>query len=102
MEKALAAARAASSKLASDVVIPDLPGAQTILMSDTAGARRVVEAFRAGAADFLCKPLEDEETKRRLHEALQRRGIGNTHSPDTMPVSRAGKLHLLERAAQYG
>lgn len=65
-----------------DVKMPDMDGLQLqarsaqhgqvpmVLMSGGSGAQEAVTGFRAGALDFLIKPIEAEQLMSTLHKAL--------------------------------
>lgn len=66
----------------SDVKMPDMDGLQLqarlaqqghvplVLMSGGSGAKEAVTGFRAGALDFLIKPIEADQLMNTLHKAL--------------------------------
>src|SRR5215469_4844117 len=58
---------------------PDLP---VIMLSGAASSINIVNAMKAGATDFLCKPVAHEELRKAITRALERNGCAYT------PVSR--------------
>lgn len=49
---------------------------QTIVISDQPNLQRAVEAIRAGAADFIAKPLDLDELNERVRVAIDRHKVG--------------------------
>jgi len=51
---------------------PDLP---VIMLSGAASSINIVNAMKAGATDFLCKPVAHEDLRKAISRALERNGI---------------------------
>ncbi|WP_416559012.1 response regulator transcription factor [Limnohabitans sp. yimb22184] len=76
-----------------DVKMPDMDGLQLqarlvqqghvplVLMSGGSGAKEAVTGFRAGALDFLIKPIEAEQLMSTLHKAMSmnRQQLAQSH-----------------------
>ena len=76
-----------------DVKMPDMDGLQLqarlvqqghvplVLMSGGSGAKEAVTGFRAGALDFLIKPIEAEQLMSTLHKAMRmnRQQLAQSH-----------------------
>lgn len=50
----------------------DPPSAKVIMISAAGQKHKVMEAMKAGATEFLTKPLEEEEVLERIKNVLQR------------------------------
>lgn len=59
------------------------PALPVIMISGAASTVEIVAAMKAGAADFLCKPLTHDDLRKAINRALERRGI------DSEPPARA-------------
>jgi two-component system response regulator AtoC len=51
---------------------PDLP---VIMLSGAASSINIVNAMKAGATDFLCKPVAHEDLRKTISRALERNGV---------------------------
>lgn len=51
------------------------PKARVIMVTAAAQRQKVLEAMKAGAVEFLTKPLEEEEIIERIENVLQKTGV---------------------------
>jgi FixJ family two-component response regulator len=74
---------------------PELP---MILMSGVSGASEVADAFRAGAVDFLIKPIDADELLAVVVQALERGALAQqTTQRQRMLNARCARLTARER-----
>ncbi len=101
-----------------DLVLPDMPGTDVlaqlranpatqgipvVMFSASQSAEARVAAFRAGADDFLVKPLDDQTMLARIRSLLRAREAvaGFDHGAGTLPTFGLATPGLAEDAAAF-
>jgi two-component system response regulator AtoC len=76
------------------------PALPVIMLSGVSSPLRVVEAMKAGANDFLGKPVNEEDLEHAIHRALQAPPVASSRPFRGAPVSGSHRMQVIQRTLQ--